>query len=75
MYCKVFLCVIKYRVTESPSNLFINKNDDPENRLANIFKLYDFIIVRPDLYVYGGSKKDNLSEMIESLEKNFSLFT
>ncbi len=56
-------------------HIFINKNDDPENRLANIFKLYDFIIVRPDLYVYGGSKKDNLSEMIESLEKNFSLFT
>ena len=56
-------------------HIYINKNDDPENRLANIFKLYDFIIVRPDLYVYGGSKKDNLSEMIESLEKNFSLFT
>ena len=53
--------------------IYVGKNDDPENRLINIFKLYDFIVVRPDLYVYGGSKKNNLSEMIESLEDNFSL--
>ena len=53
----------------------ITKNDDPDNRFKNIFKKYDYVIVRPDLYVYGGSSKDKLSEMIESLENNFSLVT
>ena len=53
--------------------IHISKNDDPEERLKKIFDKYDYILVRPDLYVYGGANKENLSNMIESLKESFSL--
>ena len=53
--------------------IHISNEDDPEGRLKEIFNKYDYILVRPDLYVYGGAKKDNLSNMIESLKDSFSL--
>ena len=53
--------------------IYISKNDDPEERLKKIFDKYDYILVRPDLYVYGGANKENLSNMIESLKDSFSL--
>ena len=53
--------------------IHISKNDDPEERLKKIFDKYDYILVRPDLYVYGGANKENLSDMIESLKDSFSL--
>ena len=51
----------------------ITSNDDSENRLKNILDKYDFVLIRPDLYVYGGCDTENLSNVIESLEEKFSL--
>ncbi len=51
----------------------ITSNDDKENRLKNIFDKYDFVVVRPDLYVYGGCELENISNVIESLEDTFFL--
>ena len=51
----------------------ITSNDDKENRLKNIFDIYDFVLVRPDLYVYGGCDLENISNVIESLEDKFFL--
>ena len=51
----------------------IRSNDDKESRLKNIFNKYDFVLVRPDLYVYGGCDLENLSNVIESLEDKFFL--
>ena len=51
----------------------ITSNDDKENRLKNIFDKYDFVVVRPDLYVYGGCDLENISNIIESLEDTFFL--
>lgn len=53
--------------------IFMDENDDPDNRMSKIFKLYEYILVRPDLYVYGGSDKKSLSKMIISLETSFYL--
>jgi len=53
--------------------IFMDENDDPDNRMSKIFKLYEYILVRPDLYVYGGSDKKSLSKMIKSLETSFYL--
>ena len=53
--------------------IFIDKYDDPENRMCKIFQLYEYILVRPDLYVYGGADKKNISKMIISLERSFYL--
>jgi phosphonate transport system ATP-binding protein len=47
--------------------------DDKESRLGNIFDKYDFVLVRPDLYVYGGCDLENISNIIESLEDTFFL--
>jgi hypothetical protein len=51
----------------------ITSNDDKESRLKNIFDKYDFVVVRPDLYVYGGCDLENISNVIESLEDTFFL--
>ena len=51
----------------------ITSNDDKESRLKNIFDKYDFVVVRPDLYVYGGCDLENISNIIESLEDTFFL--
>ena len=51
----------------------ITSNDDKESRLKKIFDKYDFVIVRPDLYVYGGCDLENISNVIESLEDTFFL--
>ena len=51
----------------------ITSNDDKENRLKSIFDIYDFVLVRPDLYVYGGCDLENISNVIESLEDKFFL--
>ena len=53
--------------------IFIDKYDDPENRMCKIFQLYEYVLVRPDLYVYGGADKKNISKMIISLERSFYL--
>ena len=53
--------------------LELSKEDDPEKRLNKIFDNYEYILVRPDLYVYGATSSNNLSDMIESLEDKFSL--
>ena len=53
--------------------IHVSKIDDPEKRLKKIFDKYDYILVRPDLYVYGGANKEDLSNMIESLKDSFSL--
>jgi hypothetical protein len=41
--------------------------------MCKIFQLYEYVLVRPDLYVYGGADKKNISQMIISLEKSFYL--
>ncbi len=52
----------------------IEPNDDSEDRLKNVFEKYKAVLVRPDKYTYGGVEDiSSLSEMIESLEKEFSL--
>ena len=51
----------------------ITSKDDKESRLGNIFDKYDFVLVRPDLYVYGGCDLENISNIIESLEDTFFL--
>ena len=53
--------------------LHLSNNDDPDGRLNKIFETYQFVLVRPDLYVYGGSSKNDLSKMIVSLKSMFSL--
>jgi 3-(3-hydroxy-phenyl)propionate hydroxylase len=47
--------------------------DDPDKLLEKLFDLYKYVLVRPDLYVYGGSNENDLSEMIESIAKSFEL--
>ena len=47
--------------------------DDPDKLLEKLFDLYKYVLVRPDLYVYGGSNENDLSEMIESIDKSFEL--
>ena len=47
--------------------------DDPDKLLEKLFDLYKYVPVRPDLYVYGGSNENDLSEMIESIDKSFEL--
>jgi len=52
----------------------IEPNEDYEERLKTIFEKYKAVLVRPDKYTYGGVEDiSSLSEMIESLEKEFSL--
>ena len=51
----------------------ITSKDDKESRLKNIFDKYDFVLVRPDLYVYSGCDSENISNVIESLEDMFFL--
>ena len=52
----------------------IEPNDDSEERLRTVFEKYKAVLVRPDKYTYGGVEDiSSLSEMIESLEKKFSL--
>ena len=52
----------------------LGEDDDPEKRLKNVFDKYDAVLVRPDKYTYGGVEDiSKVSEMIESLEKEFSL--
>lgn len=53
--------------------LHLSDDDDPDGRLNKIFETYQFVLVRPDLYVYGGSSKNDLSKMIVSLKSMFSL--
>ena len=54
--------------------IFIGSEDDVEGRLDGIFNKYSTILVRPDKYTYGGvSDNSEVSNMIESLEDNFSL--
>ena len=47
--------------------------DDPDKLLEKIFDLYKYVLIRPDLYVHGGSNENDLSEMIESIDKSFEL--
>ena len=47
--------------------------DDPDKLLEKIFDLYKYVLVRPDLYVYGGSNENDFSEMIESIDNSFEL--
>ena len=47
--------------------------DDPDKLLEKLFDLYKYVLVRPDLYVYGGSNENDFSEMIESIDKSFEL--
>ena len=52
----------------------IEPNEDSEERLKTIFEKYKAVLVRPDKYTYGGVEDiSSLSEMIESLEEEFSL--
>ena len=52
----------------------VDPNEDSEERLKTIFDKYKAVLVRPDKYTYGGVEDiSSLSEMIESLEKEFSL--
>lgn len=52
----------------------LGEDDDPEDRLKNTFEKYNAVLVRPDKYTYGGVEEiTKVSEMIESLEKEFSL--
>ena len=52
----------------------IEPNEDSEERLKTVFEKYRAVLVRPDKYTYGGVENiSSLSEMIESLEKEFSL--
>ena len=54
----------------------IEPNDDSEERLRTVFEKYKAVLVRPDKYTYGGVENiSSLSEMIESLETEFSLNT
>ena len=54
----------------------IEPNDDSEERLKTVFEKYKAVLVRPDKYTYGGVENIfSLSEMIESLEIEFSLNT
>lgn len=49
-------------------------DDDSEERLKTVFEKYKAVLVRPDKYTYGGVEDiSSLSNMIESLEKEFSL--
>ena len=52
----------------------IEPDEDTEERLKTVFEKYKAVLVRPDKYTYGGVEDLScLSEMIESLEKEFSL--
>ena len=52
----------------------IEPDEDTEERLKTVFEKYKAVLVRPDKYTYGGVEDiSSLSEMIESLEKEFSL--
>ena len=52
----------------------IDSDDDSENRLKAVFEKYVAVLVRPDKYTYGGVDDiSSLSNMIESLESEFSL--
>ena len=52
----------------------IDSDDDSENRLKAVFEKYAAVLVRPDKYTYGGVDDiSSLSDMIESLESEFSL--
>jgi 2-polyprenyl-6-methoxyphenol hydroxylase-like FAD-dependent oxidoreductase len=52
----------------------IEPTEDSEERLKTVFEKYKAVLVRPDKYTYGGVEDiSSLSEMIESLEKEFSL--
>ena len=52
----------------------VDPNEDSEERLKTVFDKYKAVLVRPDKYTYGGVEDiSSLSEMIESLEKEFSL--
>ena len=52
----------------------IDSDDDSENRLKAVFEKYAAVLVRPDKYTYGGVDDiSSLSNMIESLESEFSL--
>jgi len=54
--------------------IVIGSEDDAEGRLDEVFNKYSTILVRPDKYTYGGvSNNSEVSNMIESLEDNFSL--
>jgi hypothetical protein len=52
----------------------IEPKEDTEERLKTVFEKYKAVLVRPDKYTYGGVEDiSSLSDMIESLEKEFSL--
>ena len=54
--------------------VIIEPNEDAEERLKTVFEKYKAVLVRPDKYTYGGVEEiSSLSEMVESLEKEFSL--
>ena len=54
--------------------VIIEPNEDTEERLKTVFEKYKAVLVRPDKYTYGGVEDiSSLSEMVESLEKEFSL--
>ena len=54
----------------------IEPKEDTEERLKTIFEKYEAVLIRPDKYTYGGVENiSSLSNMIESLEKEFSLNT
>ena len=56
--------------------MIIEPNEDTEERLKTVFEKYKAVLVRPDKYTYGGVEDiSSLSEMIESLETEFSLNT
>ena len=47
---------------------------DSEERLKTVFEKYKAVLIRPDKYTYGGVEDiSSLSDMIESLEKEFYL--
>ena len=48
--------------------------EDSEERLKTVFAKYKAVLIRPDKYTYGGVEDiSSLSDMIESLEKEFYL--
>ena len=48
--------------------------EDSEERLKTVFEKYKAVLIRPDKYTYGGVEDiSSLSDMIESLEKEFYL--
>ena len=54
----------------------IEPDEDTEEILKTVFEKYKAVLVRPDKYTYGGVENiSSLSEMVESLETEFSLNT